>query len=109
MLRASLAFVVVLSFMILMLPAHGSPAMHAQQPGAASTSAAQAGRGGNQAASAGQVPAIDARTGGMQKIDGYFPLYWDDRSGSLLLEIPRLNTEFLSPTGLSPGLGRNDI
>ncbi|PYR39184.1 MAG: peptidase [Acidobacteria bacterium] len=109
MLRASLAFVVVLSFMILMLPAHGSPTMHAQQPGAASTSAGQAGRGGSQAASAGPVPAIDARTVGMQKIDGYFPLYWDDRSGSLFLEIPRLNTEFLYSTGLSAGLGSNDI
>ena len=38
---------------------------------------------------------IDERTAGMQKIDGYFPLYWDERTGSLFLEIPRFDTEFL--------------
>ena len=29
----------------------------------------------------GPVPTIDDRTNGMQKIDGYFPLYWDERTG----------------------------
>jgi hypothetical protein len=55
------------------------------------------------------VPAIDARTTGMQKLDGYFPLYWDERSGSMFLEIPRVDAEFLFSTGLSAGLGSNDI
>jgi hypothetical protein len=45
----------------------------------------------------------------MQKIDGYFPLYWDERTGSLFVEIPRLDTEFLMSTGLAAGLGSNDI
>jgi hypothetical protein len=45
----------------------------------------------------------------MQKIDGYFPLYWDERTGSLWLEIPRFDTEFLYTTGLAAGLGSNDI
>ena len=45
----------------------------------------------------------------MQKLDGYFPLYWDDRTGSLFLEIPRFDTEFLYTTGLAAGLGSNDI
>jgi Met-zincin/Domain of unknown function (DUF5117) len=113
MLRASLTFVVALSFMILMAPAHGSPTIHAQQPGGAggpSAGSGQAGRGGGgQAAGGGPIPSIDARTSGLQKIDGYFPLYWDERSGSLLVEIPRLNAEFLFSTGLSAGLGSNDI
>jgi len=54
-------------------------------------------------------PSIEERTTGMQKMDGYFPLYWDERSGSLFIEIPRFDTEFLFSTGLSAGLGSNDI
>src|SRR5207245_10714748 len=102
---SSLTFTLVLSFMILMLPAHGSHRLHAQQPPGDS---GQAGRGG-QPAAAGRVLSIDDRTGGMQKLDGYFPLYWDDRSGSLFIEIPRFDTEFLFSMGLAAGLGSNDI
>jgi hypothetical protein len=52
---------------------------------------------------------IEDHTAGMQKLDGYFPLYWDDRTGSLYLEIPRFDSEFLYSTGLAAGLGSNDI
>ena len=52
---------------------------------------------------------IEDRTSGMKKLDGYFPLYWDDRTGSLFLEIPRFDTDFLYSNGLSAGLGSNDI
>jgi hypothetical protein len=45
----------------------------------------------------------------MQKIDGYVPLYWDERSGSLFMEVSRFDTEFLFNTGLAAGLGSNDI
>ena len=45
----------------------------------------------------------------MKKLDGYFPLYWDERSGGMFLEISRFDTEFLFSTGLSAGLGSNDI
>ncbi|HJZ70689.1 MAG TPA: zinc-dependent metalloprotease [Vicinamibacterales bacterium] len=103
MLRASITFGVVLSFMILMLPVHGSRTLVAQQPGGGGRGSAQA------AAAGGPIPSIETRTSGMQKIDGYFPLYWDDRSGSLFIEIPRLDTDFLLTTGLSAGLGSNDI
>ncbi|MGE5244137.1 MAG: zinc-dependent metalloprotease [Betaproteobacteria bacterium] len=61
------------------------------------------------AATAGPTPTIEARTTGLRKIDGYFPLYWDEHNGTLLMEIPRFNTEFLYATGLSAGLGSNDI
>jgi hypothetical protein len=57
----------------------------------------------------GPVPAINDRTSGMKKIDGYVPLYWDERSGSLFLEVSRLDADFLFTTGLSAGLGSNDI
>ncbi len=71
---------------------------------------AQQGAGRAGAAAAATPPArIEDRTTGMRKIDGYFPLYWDERTGSLFLEIPRFDTEFLYATGLAAGLGSNDI
>jgi hypothetical protein len=60
-------------------------------------------------APAGRTPTIEERTAGLRKFDGFFPLYWDDRSGTLWLEIPRFETEVLLATGLSAGLGSNDI
>ena len=64
------------------------------------------GGGGGQAA---PTQTIDARTTGLQKIDGYMPLYWDDKTGSLWMEINKLDTEMLYSTGLTAGLGSNDI
>ena len=57
----------------------------------------------------GPIPSIEDRTSGMKKIDGYFPLYWDERTGSMFLEISRFESDFLFSTGLSAGLGSNDI
>ena len=68
--------------------------------------AEQGGRGQTPAAA---PQAIEQRTAGMQKLDGYFPLYWEDRTGNLYLEIPRFDQEFLLSTGLAAGLGSNDI
>jgi Met-zincin/Domain of unknown function (DUF5117) len=67
------------------------------------------GQPAQQGRAAGAIPSIDDRTNGMRKIDGYFPLYWDERTGSMFLEIGRMNTDFLFSTGLSAGLGSNDI
>ena len=39
-------------------------------------------------------------TRGLQKLDGYFPLYWDAEEGKLLLEIPRFNSDFLYQVSL---------
>ena len=55
------------------------------------------------------LPSIAERTAGFQRLDGFFPLYWDDAAGTLYLEIPRLNQEVLYVSGLSAGLGSNDI
>ena len=57
----------------------------------------------------GPTPTIEDRTNGLRKLDGFFPLYSDDRAGTMLLEIPRFDSEFLFSTGLSAGLGSNDI
>ena len=67
------------------------------------------GRGGGNAQAPARIPSIEERTTGMQKLDGYFPVYWDERTGSLFLEIPRFDHEFLLTTGLAGGLGSNDI
>lgn len=79
------------------------------------TVAAQA-QGGGQAGGAGQaaqrarpLPSIAERTDGYQSLDGFYPLYWDEPTGTLYLEIPRLNQEVLYVSGLSAGLGSNDI
>src|SRR5215211_4504949 len=68
---------------------------------------------GRQPAQQQQRPAapqsVGDRTSGMKKIDGYFPLYWDERTGAMFLEITRLDSDFLFSSGLSAGLGSNDI
>src|SRR5262245_11462475 len=109
MLKRCIAFMGVLSGVLLL-----SAPFHAEQGAAGqvlSASSGQAGGrgGGGQAGGAGPVQAIEQRTAGMQKIDGYFPLYWDERTGSIFIEIPRFNTDFLFSTGLAAGLGSNDI
>ena len=55
------------------------------------------------------VPSIEERTTGMQKLDGFFPIYWEERTGNLWLEISRFDSDFLYTTGLAAGLGSNDI
>jgi hypothetical protein len=77
-----------------------------------SLSAQQGGRGGAPGAAnqpPARIPSIEERTAGMRKIDGYFPLYWEERTGNLYLEIPRFDADFLLATGLAAGLGSNDI
>lgn len=76
--------------------------------------AAQAQTAGGRSAEAGapapkQALTIEERTAGMQKLDGYLPVYWDEKTGNLWLEISRWDTGFLYATGLAAGLGSNDI
>jgi hypothetical protein len=70
---------------------------------AAAVTAAQ----GRQEAAA--TPTIAAKTAGMQKLDGYFPLYWDAKAGKVWLEIDRWGGEFLYVVSLPAGLGSNDV
>jgi hypothetical protein len=79
--RAFRSFATFVSYALLLLPA-----LHAQK-----------------------LPSIEERTAGMRKLDGYFPLYWDERTGNLWLEIPRLDNDFLLAAGIAAGLGSNDI
>lgn len=55
------------------------------------------------------VPTIAAKTAGMEKMTGYFVLYWDARGGKLWLEIDKWGAEFLHVNSLPAGIGSNDI
>jgi hypothetical protein len=74
--------------------------------GAANAQAQEARRQGPAAA---QITSIEEKTTGLKKIDGFFPMYWDEAAARLWLEIPKLDTEVLYSTGLATGLGSNDI
>lgn len=52
---------------------------------------------------------IAAKTAGLQRMAGYFPLYWDPKAGKLWLEIDTFEREFLYVVGLPAGIGSNDI
>ncbi|HKQ03582.1 MAG TPA: zinc-dependent metalloprotease [Blastocatellia bacterium] len=49
------------------------------------------------------------RTRGLQKLDGYVPLYWDAAAGKMLMEISRFNQELLYQVSLAAGLGSNPV
>jgi hypothetical protein len=51
---------------------------------------------------------IETKTAGMQKQDGYFPLYYEAKTGKLFLAVDKLNTDFLYYESLPAGLGSND-
>ncbi|CAM3868476.1 zinc-dependent metalloprotease [Mucilaginibacter galii] len=52
---------------------------------------------------------IDGKTKGFTKQAGYFNTYWDDKTGRLLLEINKLNQEFLYVESMPAGVGSNDL
>ena len=56
-----------------------------------------------------QSTTISEKTEDMEKLDGYFSLYWDATEGHLYLEVNKLDTEFLYYTSLAAGAGSNDI
>ncbi|MGH7577282.1 MAG: zinc-dependent metalloprotease [Longimicrobiales bacterium] len=55
------------------------------------------------------LPSIEVKTEGMRKLDGFFPLYWDESAGEVWMEVPRFDTEVIYYTGFGSGLGSNDI
>jgi hypothetical protein len=63
----------------------------------------------SQSTLAASEDAISTTTAGMQKIDGFVPMYWDDKAGRLWLEIRHWDQEFLYVASLPAGLGSNDI
>jgi hypothetical protein len=57
------------------------------------------------------LPSIADKTKGMEKRDGFVPLFWDPATGKLWMELSptRLKEELLYVTGAPTGLGSNDI
>src|SRR5215470_7396570 len=56
-----------------------------------------------------KTPTIAEKIAGMEKFPGYFPFYWEAKTGKLWLEIDKWNTEFLYVESLPAGIGSNDI
>jgi hypothetical protein len=56
-----------------------------------------------------KLPSVEEKAAGMRKMEGYMPVYWDEASGKLWMEVSRLDTEFLYAMSLPAGLGSNDI
>jgi hypothetical protein len=54
---------------------------------------------------------MSARIAGLQKKDGFFPYYWDDKKGEFLLELSPafLDREFLYFTALGSGIGSTEM
>ncbi|MDH5588933.1 MAG: zinc-dependent metalloprotease [Gemmatimonadota bacterium] len=55
------------------------------------------------------IPTIESKTAGMQKLQGFIPMYWEESSGKMWMEIGRWNQELLHYTSLPAGMGQNDI
>lgn len=55
------------------------------------------------------VLSIAARTDGLVRMDGFMPLFWDERGGRLLMEIARFDRDLLYVVSLPAGLGSNPV
>jgi len=55
------------------------------------------------------LPSIADRTRGMERKDGFIPLYWDAAAGRLWMEIPRIGQEMIYQVSLPAGMGSNDV
>ncbi len=54
-------------------------------------------------------PSIAERTAGMERRPGLLPLHWDAATGTLWMEIARLDQDLLYVRSLAAGVGSNDI
>ena len=61
------------------------------------------------AAATDKMTSIADKTKSMDKMAGYFPIYWDAKAGKLWLEIDKWGAEFLYQSSLPAGIGSNDI
>jgi hypothetical protein len=56
-----------------------------------------------------KLPTIAEKVKDLRKIDGFIPLYWQESTGKMFMEIGRFNQEILYQVGLPEGLGSNDV
>ncbi|HYW11769.1 MAG TPA: zinc-dependent metalloprotease [Longimicrobium sp.] len=55
------------------------------------------------------IPSITEKTRGMERRDGFLPVYWEAATGKLWMEIPRAGQELIYVVSLPAGIGSNDI
>ncbi len=55
------------------------------------------------------LPSIGLKTAAMRHMPGLLGLHWDEKSGKLFLEIPRLDVDLLYLESLPYGVGSNDL
>ena len=55
------------------------------------------------------LPGIAEKTRGMERKDGFVPLYWDAQAGKLWMELPPMGEELIYQVSLPAGMGSNDI
>lgn len=60
-------------------------------------------------APAAAPPSFAERTSSLRKIDGFLPLWWDAARGALLMDVTRLDADFLYQVSLATGLGSNPV
>ncbi len=89
--RASVSSLILLATAAACAPAKTQPTATAPTPAATSASS------------------IDSKTVGMEKRDGFIPIYLDSKAGKILLEIPRDSMRVLMFYSLATGLGSNPI
>src|SRR5258708_39500816 len=63
----------------------------------------------NAATGSEKVASIADKTKSMEKMAGYFNIYWDGKAGKLWLEIDKWGTESLYQSSMPAGIGSNDI
>src|SRR5712672_1285648 len=56
-----------------------------------------------------KTASITDKTKSMERMAGYFNIYWDAKAGKLWLEIDKWGTEFLYQSSMPAGIGSNDI
>lgn len=62
-----------------------------------------------QDAAEAELPAIAEKTVGLEPYEGFFKIYWDQRSGKILLQIDSFGEAFLYQSSLARGIGSNDL
>jgi len=56
-----------------------------------------------------ETKTIESATEGMEKMEGFYDIYWDESGGKVWLEIDRFEEDFIYQVSLTAGLGSNDI
>jgi hypothetical protein len=54
-------------------------------------------------------PDITAQIGGFEHLSGYFDLYWDEKTGRMIVRVDSFDEPFLYQASMARGVGSNDL